>query len=69
MSEIDPNLNLVAQLYDNFHKSKGGFMDQMVFQQFVRSLTISICDDESNELFGMIDKDDSGYITLTHIQE
>jgi len=69
MSEIDPNLNLVAQLYDNFHKSKGGFMDQIVFQQFVRSLTISICDDESNELFGMIDKDDSGYITLTHIQE
>jgi len=69
MSEIDPNLNLVAQLYDNFHKSKGGFMDQIVFQQFVRSLTISICDDESNELFGMIDLDDSGYITLTHIQE
>jgi len=39
-------------------------MDQIVFKNFMRSITITIMEDEVDELFELIDLDDSGYITL-----
>jgi len=39
-------------------------MDQIVFKNFLRSITTTIMEDEADELFELIDHDDSGYITL-----